>query len=170
MAEAAKSKVRVRLYRFRNKLRDKAAGLSPTGQALDFDESALAAAEQLFAEMAEDYPDWVSGQLSQIAELHRRCVDTPDARRSLFEQINAHAHDLKGQGGTFGYPLISQVAVSLSRFSALRSAISDKHVEIIKSHLDAMRAVVRERIKGDGGSTGAALVKGLEQVISSHGL
>lgn len=165
MAEAPKPKVRVRLYRFRNRLKDKAAGLGGD-VPLVLDEALLAQAEQLFEDMAEDYPDWVSRQLEQLMELHRRCVDTPDARRSLFEQVNAIAHDMKGQGGTFGYGLVTTIATSLNRFSSLRTAIQDRHVEIIKAHIDAMRAVIRDRLKADGGETGAALVKGLETVIS----
>ncbi len=165
MAEAPKPKVRVRLYRFRNRLKDKAAGLGGD-VPLVLDEALLAQAEQLFEDMAEDYPDWVSRQLEQLLELHRRCVDTPDARRSLFEQINAIAHDMKGQGGTFGYGLVTTIATSLNRFSSLRTAIQDRHVEIIKAHIDAMRAVIRDRLKADGGETGMALVKGLETVIS----
>ncbi|MEX6723061.1 Hpt domain-containing protein [Parapedomonas caeni] len=169
MAEAAKPGVKVRFYRLRNRLKDKTAGLgSGMDGGIEIDTAALEAAQKIFEEMAEDYPDWVSNQIAQLYELHRRCVDTPEQRRGLFEQITAMAHDLKGQGGTFGYPLVTTFATSLNRFSTLRNDIRDSHVEIIKAHIDAMRAVIRDRIKGDGGAIGAALTRGLEQVISKY--
>jgi chemotaxis protein histidine kinase CheA len=157
----------VRFYRFRNRLKDKTAGLGGD-KVITIDEGALAAAEALFEQMAEDYPDWVNAILLKLTELHSRCVDSPENRRGLFEQIRAIAHDLKGQGGTFGYPLITTVATSLDRFVSLRHNIKDSHVEITKAHIDAMRAVIRERIKGDGGEIGAALVKSMDTVIERY--
>jgi chemotaxis protein histidine kinase CheA len=159
---------KVRFYRGRNKLKDKTAGLGGGSDVIKLDEMALAKAEAIFQEMAEDYPDWVGGVLQNLAELHRRCVDTPEERRRLFEDITRIAHDLKGQGGTFGFPLISAFAASLNRFSTLRSNIQDAHVDIIKAHIDAMRAVIRERVRGDGGDIGKALAQGLETVIAKY--
>lgn len=166
MAEEPKPAARVRFYRFRNKLKDKTAGLSGAASAVS--PEALALAQSQFEQMAEDYPDWVQAILVKLYELHARCVDTPDARSGQFEQIQRIAHDLKGQGGTFGYPLITTFASSLNRFTAKRARIADHDVEIIKAHIDAMRAVIRERVKGDGGEIGLALARGLEAVISRY--
>ncbi|MGK2285876.1 Hpt domain-containing protein [Pedomonas sp. V897] len=169
MRVSNKPTVKVRFYRLRNRLKEKAVGLGPGADEVYYlDEQALEAAQRIFEQMAEDYPDWVNGQLNTLYELHRRCVDSPEQRRALFEQITALAHDLKGQGGTFGYPLVTAFATSLNRFSAIRQDITDNHVEIIKAHIDAMRAVIRDRIKGDGGKIGTALQRGLEQVIEKY--
>lgn len=169
MNVSGKPKVKVRFYRLRNRLKEKTAGLGhPSDLPMFIDEVALEAAQRIFDEMSEDYPDWVSDQIDRLYELHRRCVDSPEQRRVLFEQITAQAHDLKGQGGTFGYPLVTAFATSLNRFSAIRNDITDAHVEIVKAHIDAMRAVIRDRIKGDGGEIGAALQRGLAQVIEKY--
>ena len=37
-----------------------------------------------------------------------------------------------------------------------------------RGRIDAMRAVIRDRIKGDGGKIGTALQRGLEQVIEKY--
>ncbi len=175
MAEAGKGKtaVRVRLYRRRNALKDKVAGIGPKGDGPGADEAAidgaaLAKAEALFAEMAEDYPDWVSGLIAKLAEHHARCVDTPHERRPAFEAIAHVAHDMKGQGGTFGYPLITEFAGSLFEAASLKNAYTDNQVEIIKAHIDSMRAVIRERVSGDGGELGAQLSAGLKQTIEKY--
>lgn len=174
MTDAAKPAVKVRYYRFRNKLREKTAGLVGAGTAgggaaaevYEIDEQALARAEQLFAEMAEDYPDWVQAQLDRLYALHRRAVDHPDQRGAVLKELFAIAHDLKGQGGTFGYPLVTAFATSLNRFTVGRTVVTDSNVEIIKAHIDAMRAVIRDRVSGDGGDIGKALARGLEAVIA----
>lgn len=168
MAEAAPARapVKVRFYRFRNRLKEKTAGLG--GKATGVSEEALAAAERALAELAEDYPDWVSGLISKLAEQHSRCVDTPDKRREYFEEINRIAHDMKGQGGTFGYPLITDFADSLYTFTTARSEITDSMVELVKAHIDAMRVVIKDRVEGDGGEVGVALKQSLDQAILKH--
>lgn len=156
----------VRFYRFKNRLREKTAGLSPGRPQIPSE--ALEAAENALSKMAEDYPDWVKGLVGKLQEQHGRCVDTPEKRRDCFETISMIAHDMKGQGGTFGYPLISAFADSLYGFTHVKGDITDNQVELVKSHLDAMRAVIRGRISGDGGEIGKKLTQSLNEGIEKH--
>lgn len=163
----AKGPIKVRFYRFRNKLKDKCAGLG-TGDGVGISAEAMAKAEAALQEMAEDYPDWVQGIIHKLSEQHSRCVDTPELRHEFFEVISHIAHDLKGQGGTFGYPLITDFADSLYEFTSAKTELTNNHVEIVKSHIDSMRAVIKNRVSGDGGETGTALKAGLHQAIEKY--
>jgi chemotaxis protein histidine kinase CheA len=167
MAETGdkKTAVKVRYYRFRNRLKDKTAGIGGSDGFFEIDAAAMKKAEEALASAAQDYPDWVMETITKLIELHQLCVTNPPARRPTFDQIRRIAHDLKGQGGTFGYPLVTSFATSLHRFASMREGIEDEHVEIIKAHIDAMRAVVRDRVSGDAGEIGKALAKGLDDVI-----
>ncbi|MBV1928729.1 MAG: hypothetical protein KUG81_04380 [Gammaproteobacteria bacterium] len=76
---------------------------------------------------------------------------------------------MKGQGGTFGYPLITSFADSLYGFTIQRpDEIVDKQIELVKAHLDAMRAVIRGRVSGSGGEIGQSLRESLNQAIASY--
>jgi len=162
-------KVSVRYYRHKNKLREKTLGLAPLkDDEISFDEELMAKAMKELDDMAEDYPDWVSGLIDNLAAVHRRCVDTPEQRFKLFEQLHAIAHDMRGQGGTFGYPLISNFSDGLYDFTGVNTSTSDTNVEIIKSHIDAMRVVIKQRISGDGGEIGKQLKDGLEAAIRKY--
>lgn len=157
----------VRFYRFKNRLKEKTAGLAP-GKA-SISNKAMEEAEKALHKMSEDYPDWVSGLIVKLQEQHGRCVDTPEKRHDFFEEINHIAHDMKGQGGTFGYPLITDFSDSLYGFTMKRSGeISDNQVELVKSHLDAMRAVIRGRVSGDGGEIGTKLANSLNEAITQY--
>jgi len=162
----AKAAVKVRFYRFKNRLKEKCAGLG-TGSAT-IPEELLAAAEAELSKMAEDYPDWVSGLIVKLQEQHGRCVDTPEKRKEHFEEIHHIAHDMKGQGGTFGYPLVSAFSDSLYGFTQSGGTLDDSQVELVKSHIDAMRAVIRGRVSGDGGEIGVKLTESLNQAIAKH--
>ena len=161
---AAKSRTRVRFYRRRNRLKDLVGG-GKGGGAIDINALAAAAAE--FDEMAEDYPDWVQNLIKELYTHCRRSVDTPEDRSKYFKRINEIAHDMRGQGGTFGYPLMSHFGGSLYDASLFQTGvpISDNHVEIAKAHVDAMNAVIKGRINGDGGAIGKELRLTLEKAI-----
>ncbi len=118
--------------------------------------------------MAEDYPDWVASLIVKLQEQHGRCVDTPEMRRDCLEAMHHIAHDMKGQGGTFGYPLVTSFADSLYNFTKSRDDVTDNQIELIKAHVDAMRAVIRGRVSGDGGEIGAQLNKSLNEAITKY--
>lgn len=163
------AKVSVRFYRKKNKLKEKTLGLAPRNDdEISFDEDLMMKAAAALEDMSEEYPDWVSGLITQLAEVHRRCVDTPEIRHNSFEQLHAIAHDMRGQGGTFGYQLISDFADSLYDFTVASTSTSDNHVEIIKAHIDAMRVVISERISGDGGDIGKELKASLDAAIDKY--
>ena len=162
----AKAPVTVRLYRFPNRLKERCAGLS--SGTVGIAPEAIEAAENMLEKMAEDYPDWVSNLLLTLQEKHGRCVDTPEDRKELFQEINTIAHDMKGQGGTFGYPLMTHFADSLYSVTDGRGKYTDNQVELVKSHLDAMRAVIKARLKGDGGEIGIELMATLDKALEKY--
>ncbi len=169
MAKDSKAPIKVRFYRFKNQLRDKTAGIGVDApQLVDLDPAALARAHIALQEMVEDYPDWVKTILHKLSEEHRRAVDTPHERRAQFEKIRRIAHDMKGQGGTFNYQLITDFSDSLYNFTTPNAGMSDNHVEIIKAHIDSMRVVIKDRLQGDGGESGQALKQGLQQAIDKY--
>ncbi|MBK5910202.1 hypothetical protein CCR85_01680 [Rhodothalassium salexigens] len=157
----------VRYYRFKNRLKEKTLGLGGgTGAVSD---EALRRAQEALESMAEDYPDWVNGLVTELANYHGRCVDTPERRHEIFAEIHSIAHDMQGQGGTFGYPLISSFAESLHSFTVpTKNEITDNMIELVKAHIDAMRAVIRGRVSGDGGKIGAELQGSLNEAIERY--
>ena len=166
---AATKKPVVHIWRIRNKLKERAllgAAAGPGG----FDATALETAQEQFEQMAEEYVDWVG---DTFAELSGAIADTtdliPEKRLNLWEKINRISHELKGQGGTFGYPLISVVAKSLQEVTRPKTPMGDSNVKILKAHADAMQAVIKGRIGGDGGQIGRELLEGLKQAIAKHG-
>lgn len=167
MARAAKQQTRVRFYRFRNALKEKLMGAGAAGHAA-VSEDALARVEANLEDMSEDYPDWVMATVEKLRELHARSVDTPKERKRFYELIRGHAFEMKGQGGTFGFPLISTFAASLHETTGPGAQANDATVEIIKAHVDAIAAVIKERIKGPGGEIGRDLANGLKAAIEKH--
>lgn len=164
----SKPEIVVRFYRMRNRLSEKAGGIGTKGALGTFPVNLIEQAQESFETMTSDYPDWVQSTLSRLTRLVETAKAHPDRRFSLFKEINLIAHDMKGQGGTFGYPLITNFGDSLYDFTGPNAGSTDSHVAIIKAHVDAMRATITARIQGDGGEIGQQLKTMLATAIKRY--
>lgn len=163
-----KPPIEVRYYRMRNRLIEKAGGLGATATNSAFPRHVMEETETLFEEMISDYPDWVQDSLNRLTALVEVCVNFEEKRIVSFKVINEIAHEMKGQGGTFGYPLVSIFGDSLYDYTGPNAGLTDSHIQIVKAHVDAMRATINGRIQGDGGEIGKELQNMLERAISKY--
>ena len=74
------------------------------------------------------------------------------------------AHDIKGQGGSFGYDLMTVIGNELCRLIERVDTYGEAEVQAIKVHIDALKLVIKSNMKDDGGANGQALVAGIRQV------
>jgi CheY-like chemotaxis protein len=131
------------------------------------DETTLRQAEAVIAGFRDDYLTWVQDDLARL----QICVDQvsairPDDRAAGMQSVFDVAYDMSGQGGCFGYPLITVIGAQLCRFISDRSIFGDAEMRVVRLHVDAMRVVVAQRLEGDGGRNRDALVGGLRAVLA----
>lgn len=148
-----------------NQLKNLVAGLGSGGntESGKFDESALAAANMELASMESDYSDWVLDSIAKLQRAVKELKEQPKNYWKYYTLINNIAHDLRGQGETFGYPLITILGKSLFDYTRIQTPPDDRFIELIRSHIDSIQAVLRERIKGQGGDVGMVIVGTLEE-------
>ncbi len=155
-------------FRLPNKLKEKAAGLGAGGGTGELPLGLLEEAEEQLQRASLDFTDWALDYLGQLSRLCRDALAKPGSRSKDFQEINLLAHELRGQGGTFGYPLITVFAKMVFDITYEGCRDDDNAVDVVKAHIDAMRAVIREKVSGDGGEVGQALLKSLEAVIKKR--
>jgi CheY-like chemotaxis protein len=155
-------KIKTFIFNLPNRLREKVMGLGKGGPMV-IDPELLKAAEQQLDRMETDYSDWVRGTIKQLTDAYEKAKVDDRQRVAMVAQINRISHDLRGQGTTFGYPLITVFGNSLYDCTNKIEKVPDKLVEFIRAHIDGITAVIRERIKGSGGAIGAELVESLER-------
>ncbi|MGB0670813.1 MAG: response regulator [Rhodospirillales bacterium] len=156
-------------FRLPNSLQQKVGGLGRvSGGTLPA--NLLEEAESSLKRAQLDFTDWALNYLADLSNLCAEALLIEGRRAHHFEKINLLAHELRGQGGTFGYPLVSMFGKSLYDITLEGCREDNNAVEIVKAHIDAMRAVLREKISGDGGDIGRALMKGLRDSIHKYAM
>ena len=104
---------------------------------------ALNAAEDLM----DEYQGWAVDDLTKLWQAFEASVDgTPSTAEIL--QMFEIAHGIRGEGGSFGFPLVSVISDSLCKLLEGKKTLSAPEQEVIKVHILAMRAVFRQKLHG----------------------
>ncbi len=132
--------------------------------AVDLD--TLERAEAVIADMTDTYLEWAAEDLAKIhqavEDLNAEKMDHKDALARIFHL----SHDMKGQGGSFGYTLMTILGGKLCKFVEKLEDATAAEVEVIQLHVNTMDLVITKRMKGDGGKEGEQLLEGLGLVAA----
>ena len=122
----------------------------------------LIEADQGLAEMSKDYIDYAREDAKRLGAACDR-FESPGEAKEAIETAYWIAHQMKGQGGTFGYPLITAVGASLCNILDGRESLDAVQIEAVRLHIEAMLLVVSRPLRGDD-PEGAAMMEGLLKV------
>ena len=143
-------------------IRDKVSGGG------DISEEMLQRAEDAMQELSDGFVEQAGADVEKLTALYQGATSDPDRRPEAIAQIFRISHDLRGQGSTFDYPLLTRVGSSLCSFAETIDPKSDKCFDLIGIHIDALRAIVSREIKGDGGPVGREIADGLEKATGKN--
>lgn len=131
------------------------------------DKATLERAEAVIADLSGDYLEWAQEDLRQIQVAIDSIDLNSDAEelQKVLDRIFAISHDIKGQGGSFGYDLMTTIGTDLCRFAETIDTLKTSDVEVIGLHVDTMKRVIADEIKGDGGKKGEVVLSGLAAVV-----
>lgn len=131
-----------------------------------FDEDAVARADEALREMSGSFRGWLEAEVQKLQSARAAAVEAGWTPLTI-EAVRFAAHDLKGLGATYEYPIITQIAASLCRLLDIGAGAGA--ASLICSHIDAIRAAARDGVKTDGDAMGRALLRTLEERVSMLG-
>ncbi len=125
----------------------------------------LEKAEQVLAGLSDSYLEWVQQDLKNISAAYDELKAAGGDPKKALDNIFRIAHDMKGQGGSFGFNLVTSVGNELCRMiEKFPSTASPAHIDAIGVHIDSLKLIIAQKLKGDGGPSGAAILSGLQKV------
>jgi chemotaxis protein histidine kinase CheA len=121
----------------------------------------IAKAQAAVDALRDSYKEQLHKDVDEMFAAWRKLDEGADRGRVL-DDIYAVAHNVKGQGGSFGYEFVTAVGASLCRFlRATPPRRSDEDLKIVHAHLDALALAVSNDMSGDGGEDGERILHDL---------
>jgi len=133
------------------------------------EEEMLRRAEAALESLKDEYPQWVEQHIVALETECGKLRQGDGEGATALAAMADVAHDVKGEGTTYGYPLMTALGGSLYRFVADLTACNAVQLDIMEKHVSAMRAVIRGRIEGDGGALGREIIGSLERAVAKYG-
>jgi hypothetical protein len=137
------------------------------GGGFGIDPGAIAKAEEALKAMSSQFGQWLQDEIDKLdkAQADIRAKGwTPETAEALYFR----AHDLKGLGSTYAYPLVTRLAGSLCKMLDDADKRMVAPMLILDAHIDAIRAVVRDQIQTEDHPTGRVLAQALEARVAEY--
>jgi chemotaxis protein histidine kinase CheA len=137
----------------------------PGGRSFD---DLAKAGDHVVRRNGSSYPTIAAGDIADLMAIVGRLRQGSPLAVELQECFRI-AHDIRGQAGSFDFPLISAAAGSLSKFiDKLRNDPPDQSTEVIsliEVHAATMHLLLSQNRKGAGGPAEAQILDGLTRAV-----
>lgn len=150
---------------------DSSAARAPRVAPPVFDAQALQRAETALQGLSSQFQHWLEDDVIRLSGARDAARGSGWADDKLCD-LRFAAHDLKGVGATYEYPLITGICSSLCRLLETRDARSAARriPQLIDAHVDAVRAATRDQIKTTDHPIGRALLDALTAQVDALGI
>ena len=153
-----KSSADVQFFPASRKLEDK----TPlTNKSLDY---VLKEANSGIAKMGNDYITWAEKDIIRLENAFEKLKKNPNDKEEIM-RVHWISHDMKGQGGTFGYTLMTTVLDYLCTYLEKQQTMSDHDLDVTDLHIEATKTIINNRLTETGGEIGKEILQGLHEMI-----
>lgn len=116
-------------------------------------------AADVLSDLTEQYPVWTQEELTAMTDyLNQASVADEERRFSLIRNdFFGKAHDIKGQGSTFGYPLMTDVGSFICEYLRHKENFADQDITLMHDMVKLMHTILSEGLTGDGGDMGQSI-------------
>ena len=121
--------------------------------------------DDVLAELTEIYLEAAQKDVGTLERHISSVLEKTDPWDTTCREMRRVVHNVKGQGSSFGYPLMTEIGESLSH---LLKAIEQPHepqIKLVEAHVTALRFVMDQDIKGPGDEECRTLVKRLQELV-----
>jgi hypothetical protein len=122
----------------------------------DFD-AMVAQAEAAVAALRDSYREQLMVDVAALLDVWAGLEKGVPASE-VMKQIHSIAHNVKGQGGSFGYDLVTSIGASLCDYIRSGERKSADEINIVHAHIKILKMVGENDIAGTGGETGERIV------------
>lgn len=131
-----------------------------------FDADAVARAEAALQALSNEFGTWMEDEVVKLETAFAQAKAEKFASTAL-DALHTRAHDVKGLGATYEFPLITRLAAALCRLMETpeRRGLAPQNAHLIAAAVGAIRASVRDNIRNDQHAIGRVLAAELDASV-----
>lgn len=114
-------------------------------------EQAILKAVNAADDLIGQYQGWAVDDLETLWQSFVETSRTGRADPVRLKELYDMTHEARGQGGSFGFPLISVVGDSMCKYLDGLPRLKTRDLDVIRVHIMAMKAIFRQGLKGHQG-------------------
>lgn len=137
------------------------------GGRFSLDADAVARAEAALKSLSGQFAQWMQDELDKL-DAARSEIGAKGMTAETSEALYMRAHDLKGLGATYEFPLVTRIAASLCKLIDNPATRAAAPLPLVDAHINAIKAAVRDNIKTDEHPVGKVLAEELEARTREH--
>lgn len=121
-------------------------------------------------DLFSEYLTWTNTSISELGTLLSKAQENnPVANNELKDDIFGIAHNVKGMGTSFGFPLMTDLGTTLCHYLQNLPENTAVSITVVDAHMKAMQVILDNKIEGDGGEMGRKLKARIDEIIKTHG-
>jgi chemotaxis protein histidine kinase CheA len=140
--------------------------ITHTAEQGDFAMDVVARAEAALSEIKHEFRSWMSSECEAL-EAARNEMQSQGPSVEALQKVSRAAHEIRGHAAVLGFPLAGRIAAILCRLLAYAPNPQLVPLAVIESHVDAIRAVVREQIHSINDKAGKEIFERLALIVES---
>tara|TARA_R110002096_G_scaffold36434_4_gene101773 strand:+ start:791 stop:1309 length:519 start_codon:yes stop_codon:yes gene_type:complete len=135
------------------------------GRVGPIDEAAIARAEAALDDMSGDFAQWLEQEVVKLEAAAKGVMESgvdSEAGETLFNV----AHDLRGLGTTYNFPIITRMSASLCKMIETEEKRASAPAALAVAHAHGIRAALRQNIRTTDDQVGRILLQELENQVA----
>ena len=127
-------------------------------------QDAMRRAESVVAAVASEFESLLQEELIELDKLMSEYTKAPT--QEVLDKVFRKVHNLRGQGTTMGFPLVTRIGTSFCGYIIERN--KDKAVKpaLIQQHLQALHIVLRQKQANEGDAVSLQVAAALEEAVA----
>ncbi len=111
--------------------------------------------------------DWIKTDVERLSAARNAFLGNSRSSECI-ETLHRAAHDLKGLGQTYGFPVVSLIADTLCKAIPRAAESGTIPEDIVNAHVDALRAVVNLNLREADSGPVTELLRGLDRPVKKQ--
>lgn len=107
----------------------------------------------------------VQGEVGRLQAVMAKVMASQATDQEALKDLFRIGFELKGQGTSAGFNLITRFGDSLCRYIEALKDPGHKEIAILKAHVDSIAAIMSRGIQGDQNPIGLAIAAELEKIV-----